>query len=257
MAVSPGASTLHSSISSFRLGSDDGPVARKLLARPPLDALRPLVATIRVERAARCVGDCTRRSDAQAARRSFGACSMSWPTRRRCTTWRAGAASSSSIRGRPMRIWPRGGVLARSSSAALCGRTVCANKCTDRRSDAAAAGDLELRKSACSPNAIDEPCARCAESAGHRRRRTHEMSAGVSDERYWAPNAHEASGEQRKRIEAAASSAVPGRPRGMSGTCVGPVEAEGLRPGMPRAIFLPPTSIVAPSSFAAVKRVRM
>jgi len=61
-------------------------------------------------------------------------------------------------------------------------------------------------------------------------------------------------------MAAAASSAVPGRPRGIDGKALGSEEtvdvgafAPGIPPGIPRATFLPPISIDAPLSLAAVR----
>ena len=62
-----------------------------------------------------------------------------------------------------------------------------------------------------------------------------------------------------KSIAAAASSAVPGRARGINGKLFGsalPVVAGDFAPGIPRATFLPPISMAAPSSFAAVNLLR-
>lgn len=58
-----------------------------------------------------------------------------------------------------------------------------------------------------------------------------------------------------KSIEAAASSAVPGRARGIvekAFESVTPGIVRPFAPGIPRATFLPPISIVSPSSLAAV-----
>jgi hypothetical protein len=61
--------------------------------------------------------------------------------------------------------------------------------------------------------------------------------------------------QTHKSIAAAASSAVPGRARGIVEKTFGsetPVDVGAFAPGIPRATFLPPISIVSPSSFAAV-----
>jgi len=61
--------------------------------------------------------------------------------------------------------------------------------------------------------------------------------------------------DAHKRIPAAASSALPGRWRGMG---LGPPAAfGGPPPGIPSAIVLPPTVIVSPAALFAVRRVSM
>ena len=56
--------------------------------------------------------------------------------------------------------------------------------------------------------------------------------------------------EAHKRTDAAASSGVAPRPRGI--LPVGPLLAPAFPPGIPSATFLPSISMLAPASFAAV-----
>lgn len=71
---------------------------------------------------------------------------------------------------------------------------------------------------------------------------------------------YDAKGEQRNKTALAPSSGEPGRPSGISAAAFtdGLSPAAGAaapRPGMPSAIFLPSTSIDAPSPLSCVRRV--